>query len=181
MNCLFLQSVANQIEEIQSRRLPEPPPSRRSSKRLSRDDCDDTCSDAYVKIENDSGNSSLVSRFHRPLPTQPPDLLESLQSNRLSIEDTDGYLKPTFHRRSSDVVFVEESSETRSDPIPIESYVSPSDLIHQKSASHVISETEQSSSGTERTTEGSMTRCKNDQSFSTSESRPLISINEIQL
>ena len=175
--------MANQIEEIQSRRLPEPPPSRRSSKRLSRDECDEMCSDAYVKIENDSGNSSLVSRFHRPLPNQPPDLLESLQSNRLSIEDTDGYLKPTFHRRSSDVVFVEESSETRSDPIPIESYVSPSDLIHQKSASHVISGTEQSSSGTERTSDGgsSMTRHKNDQSFSTSESRPLISVTEIQL
>ena len=179
MNCFVFQSVANQIEEIQSRRLPEPPPSRHSSKRLSRDDCDDTSSDAYVKIENDSGNSSLVSRFHRP---QPPDLLlESLKSNRLSIEDTDGYLKPTFPRRSSDVVF--ESSETRVDPIPIESYVSPKDLIHQKSANHVISGTEQSSSGTERTSDGSssMTRHKNDQSFTISESRPLISVSEIQL
>ena len=111
--------MANQIEEIQSRRLPEPPPTNSTLKRRSRSD-DDDISEDYVKVDDDaddSGNESMSTRFRR-------------EAQADDCTDVDGYLKPTFHRfssaaASSDKMSRPNSSSNSLHPIPAESYVSP--------------------------------------------------------
>jgi len=120
LGIFFLQMVATQIEEIQSRRLPEPPPDDATLKRRSRNEVDDE--DPYVRVDNDD-RGSVSSKFQR----------------RMNIDDctdVDGYLKPTFHQFStdSDLIFRTDSTPPV-DPIPAESYASPPNVARNFSSS----------------------------------------------
>jgi hypothetical protein len=160
--------------------LPEPPPSDVTSKRRSRNDDDDAGSDAYVKIENDSGTGSLVSRFHRIIPNDDLD-----RSNRSSCidecTDLDGYLKPTFHRFSdsdSNGLF-STNSASPTEQIPAESYMSPSDVFRdKKTASHCENsvENQRCSTGSELSYDRPRNALVNQNSTS-SENHPLISVS----
>lgn len=106
----YIASVASQIEEIQSRRLPEPPPSRNKS--LERHYCD-------IGVEN---------------LRQQPDLLEhGNKYKREREEDLEGYLKPTFPRiREEENQIEENGDEKHKTVIPTESYVTAVQFVEQQ-------------------------------------------------
>ena len=119
--------MASQIEEIQSRRLPEPPPTantststltltRRPRNVVSADNDDD----AYVRVDNkvvDDSKSKSPELYHRTL-------------NIDDCTDVDGYLKPTFNQFSTDVELkFRTNSKPHADPIEIESYACPQSAL----------------------------------------------------
>jgi hypothetical protein len=135
--------VANQIGEIQSRRLPEPPPAEAASHRHSRDaDEDDSGSESYVKIENDSGNGSLVSQFRRRIDaTEPVSPVAHGFRDDDECTDTEGYLKPTFHLFPGDAdARLHDTCPTPAASIPAESYVSPAEVRNHAGKGHAASD-----------------------------------------
>ena len=103
-NMSFIQSWTNSIEEIQSRRLPEPPPSSSHDTRRH--------SGGYAEMSGvGTGYSSVDDRAN--LRTPPP----ARYIREDSTTDLDGYLKPTFN--------AEEKPKSSSTPKPSPTHPPP--------------------------------------------------------
>ena len=164
-----LQAVASQIEEIQSRRLPEPPPTApTTTSTLNRRQRSVDSDDDYIRVDNNVVDSVSPSPEFRHRPMNIDDCT-----------DVDGYLKPTFNQFSTDPdLKFRTNSSPHSGPIPIESYANPQNVVRSFPSS--TSGPEKSSSRPEPVYDRPKSLASHRTSTS-SENRPLIDNRNVEV